>query len=71
MLGLFMGSIDNKLSRLRRLGGSRIKISRIRGTDNVVIRGGGRPLVTMIGGNVGIKAESIVKARRRLMRRKR
>lgn len=65
-----MGRVENSINKLRRLAGSRIKISRIRGTDNVVIRGGGKPIVKQVGGNVGISAEEIIKARRRLMRHK-
>lgn len=67
-----MTSINNQLAALRRLAGSRIKISRIRGTDNIIIRGGGvSPVVKQINDNVGVSPRAIIMARKRLNKKRR
>jgi len=56
-----------ELRRLRRIGGSQIHLEVIRGTDNIVIRGQGEPVIKQISGNVSIGAETVIRAKKRLL----
>jgi hypothetical protein len=68
-----MKSINDEIKRLRILGGKEVPITRIKGTDNIRI--GGRdpkfrdwkPVYRQIGGNVGLSAETIIMARKRVL----